>query len=32
MSLSFLLIGAAVVVAIIAVACILLFVGRSDRD
>jgi hypothetical protein len=32
MSLSFLLIGAEVMVAVIAVACILLFVGRSVRD
>jgi hypothetical protein len=32
MSLSLLLIGAIVVVAIIAVACVLFFVGRSDRE
>jgi len=32
MSVSLLFIGAAVVVAVIAIACILFFVGRSDRD
>jgi hypothetical protein len=32
MSVSFLLIGAVAVVAVIVIACILFFVGRSGRD
>jgi hypothetical protein len=32
MSLSLLIIGAAVVIAVIAIACLLIFVGRSGRD